>query len=358
MLKKILKWFLIILGTLILLIVFYKFLISGHSMPILKSNAISEYRTVELGGAQQSILIRSENKDNPILLYVHGGPGDAETPFIVPYQKEWEKHFTVVNWDQRGCGRSYNEEINKDTLTTEKIAEDGEELTEYLKKTFSKDKIYLVAHSYGTYVGIKMIKANPENYFAYVGMGQIGNQQDNEKYLIDYAKTKAESEGNFEALKELDTLGNLPYSKDDFGNKIPLSRKWTKYYGGVIANSKNADRLTFEAIIRPEYNAIDLINYLKSEDLYYTNTANDVARYELFTANLKEEAPSLSVPVYFIQGKDDYTVSFEACEEYFDYLDDNKKELIPIENCAHNPIVEKTDIVSDILVNKVLKENS
>lgn len=345
------------LAILILLAVIYKFLMSGHSMPIFTNNSISEYRTVTLGGVSQSILIRSENKDNPVLLYVHGGPGNAETPFIVPYQKEWEKHFTVVNWDQRGCGRSYSENIDKTSLTTTKIAEDGKELTEYLKKTFNKDKIYLVAHSYGTYVGIKMIKANPENYFAYVGMGQIGNQQDNEKYLIDYAKGKALAENNKEALKELNTLGDLPYSKDNFGKKISLSRKWTTYYGGSLYNSNSANRFTFEAIIRPEYSATNLINYVKSEDLYYTNTADDTARYELFTANLKEEVPELSVPVYFIEGKNDYTVSFRACKEYFDVLKDSKKELIPIENCAHNPIVEKTDEVSSILIDKVLKDN-
>lgn len=134
--KKIRKRVLLILGNLLCLVMIYKSFISGHSMPIFKDTSISEYRTIELGNTKQSILIRGEDKSNLVLLYIHGGPGDPETSFIVPYQKEWEKHFIVVNWDQRGSGRSYDVGIDVDTLTTEQICLDAIELTAYLKKEF------------------------------------------------------------------------------------------------------------------------------------------------------------------------------------------------------------------------------
>ncbi|MDD6482260.1 MAG: alpha/beta hydrolase [Lachnospiraceae bacterium] len=354
--KKVRKKIWYILGSLICLVLIYKCFISGHSVPILGDAAISEYRTVELGDAEQSILIRGEDKSNPVLLYIHGGPGDPETPYIVPYQKEWEKYFTVVNWDQRGSGRSYHAEIGRDSLNTEQICADAVELTEYLREEFCVDKIYLVGHSYGTYVGMKCIRMKPEYYHAYVGMGQVADQQENEKILISYATEMAEKESNKKAIAELASLGDLPYDQTDFGSKISLSRKWTTYYGGAIFDRKNVNFLFAEAVIRPEYSLMNLMDYLKGEELYYSNTEKDTARWELFHANLHEEAPSVEVPVYFIQGKNDYITSYEACERYFDEMQAPFKELIPLSECAHNPIIEKTDEVSRVLIDKVLLE--
>lgn len=356
--KKIRKRILFVLGILICLVIVYKCFISGHSMLIFGDDSISEYRTIELGNIKQSVLIRGTDKSNPVLLYIHGGPGGPETSFIVHYQKEWEEYFTVVNWDQRGSGRSYDAKIDEETLTTDQICLDAIELTKYLKKEFQVDKIYLVCHSYGTYVGMKCIQMNPEDYYAYVGMGQIGNQQKNEKNLITYASEMAQKDSNQEALDELATLGELPYDKTNFGDKISLSRKWTTYYGGAIYGKDNTNCFITEAIIRPEYSLVDLIHFLKGEDLYYSNTEKDQARWELFNANLLEEVPSVEVPIYFVQGKNDFITSYEACETYFKNVQAPYKELIPISECAHNPIVEKKDDVSDILIIRVLKFNS
>ena len=116
----------------------------------------------------------------------------------------------------------------------------------------------------------------------------------------------------------------------------------------------NVNCLYAEALIRPEYSLKDFIYFLKGEDLYYSDTERDQARWELFNANLHEEIPSVEIPIYFIQGENDFITSYEACEEYFYMLQAPYKELIPISECAHNPIVEKIDDVSDILINKVL----
>ena len=219
-------------------------------------------------------------------------------------------------------------------------------MTAYLKKEFQVDKIYLVGHSYGTYVGMKCAQMRPEDYYAYIGIGQIANQQENEKNLIAYALEMAKKDSNQKALDELGSLGNLPYDKTDFGSKISLSRKWTTYYGGAIYGRNNVNCLYAEALIRPEYSLKDFIYFLKGEDLYYSDTERDQARWELFNANLHEEIPSVEIPIYFIQGENDFITSYEACEEYFYMLQAPYKELIPISECAHNPIVEKIDDVS------------
>ncbi len=343
-----------LIGVFFVIFTIYKCFIAGHSMPIFGPNAISQYRTVNLGGVDQSILIRGVSKSNPVLLYIHGGPGSPETSFIVPYQKEWERYFTVVNWDQRGSGRSYREDIDLDTLTTNQICSDAIELTKYLKEEFQVDKIYIVAHSYGSYIGMKCIQMNSNNYYAYVGIGQVGNQQENEKKLIDYATKMAVKYNNSEAISELSALGDFPYNKKDFGSKISLSRKWTRFYGGLLYGKKSANLFTVESIIRPEYNLFDLIAFIKGANLYSSNTDKDQARWELFNADLPKEVPCVKVPVYFIQGRDDYTTSFQECEEYYNKLQAPYKELIPIEKCAHNPIVEHSNQVSNLLINKVL----
>lgn len=155
----------------------------------------------------------------------------------------------------------------------------------------------------------------------------------------------------------MNALGKLPYNKSNFGTKIFISRKWTTYYGGTIYGKKNINGLIIEAFLRPEYNLKDMIHYLKGEKLYYTNTEEDQVRWELFNANLSEEIPRVDVPIYFIQGRDDFITSYKECEEYFNMVQAPCKELIPLTDCAHNPIVEKTDDVSDILINKILLED-
>lgn len=334
----------------IVLFLLYKILICGHTMPNFNKNGIAEYDTVELGGVKQDILIRGKDTKNPVLLYVHGGPGNPETSFIVPYQSELEEYFVVVNWDQRGAGRSYDAALKSEELSTERICTDALELTHYLKERFGAEKIYLAGHSYGTYVGMRCIQEEPESFYAYIGMGQIGNQQDNERYLQKFAYEQALADGNDKALEELAGIEKGTYTKEWFGKELSTVRKWCNYYGGTIYGSRNANVFTIKAILGLEYSLKDLVDFVKGENLYYTNTEHDVARWELYCANLQEEIPEVEVPVYFIQGTDDYCVTYQSCEEYFDRLIAPDKKLFPIKECAHNPLYEKTEEVSRIII--------
>lgn len=354
-LLKALELTVIIIGSLASVVLIYKGIISGHTTPIFTNNSIAEYTSVNLGGNDQSILIRGENKNNPVLLYIHGGPGNPETSFIVPFQSEWEKNFVVVNWDQLDSGRSFNKNIKQDEITTDRICSDAIELTHYLEKRFGVDKIYLVGHSYGSLVGMRCIDKSPDDFYAYIGTGQIGNQQKNETKLIDYARTMAKKDGNHEALKELDSLGSLPYTKDNFGKKLSVSRKWTAFYGGAIYGQKDTSIFNSKAVLRPEYNIIDYYNYFQGDAAYYSNTAADTARWELFTADFEKDIPSVRVPVYFVQGANDYSTSFDCCKDYFDMLTAPSKKLYKIDNAAHNVIFEKPEQFADIL-EKVLHD--
>lgn len=350
--KKKIKILIRAILSLAVITVIYVTVIKGHTLPIFSKNSIATYETIELGGMKQSILIRGKNMENPVILYLHGGPGTPETSFITKYQKEWEKYFTVVNWDQRGSGKSYHSNINVDTLNIQSILDDTIQLAEYLKKKFHAKKIYLVGHSWGTYVGMLAAQKNPELFYAYVGVGQVADQQANEFEIRNFALDSATADRNEKAISELKKIGSPPYQKMDFTNKISVNRKWSTYYGGALWGKKNTDKFNFEAIYGLEYNLFDLINYLKGENLYYK--IDSQARWDLYQANLMEEVTEVEIPLYFCQGIHDNMTSYKLAKNYYEKIKAPQKQFKTFSHSAHMPIVEESDEFSDYLINMIL----
>lgn len=141
------------------------------------AKGIDEGMYVHLGGIDQWITIRGEDRQNPVLLFVHGGPGDVTNPWSYAYFAPWEKYFTVVQWDERGAGRTLTKAGPSvaTTMTLDRMTQDGVELSEFLRKHLGKDKIILVAHSFGTILGLRMVGARPDLFYAYVGTGQVAD---------------------------------------------------------------------------------------------------------------------------------------------------------------------------------------
>lgn len=145
----------------------------AYTPSISGSESINKLVNIKVGGQNQTLLIRGKNKDNPIILFLHGGPGLAQICYARKYQEKLEDEFLVVNWDQRGSGKSYSFFMNKDSLTKNQIVEDAEEIIEYLCKTYGKEKIILVGHSWGTELGMDIIKKDSSKIFSYIGVGQV-----------------------------------------------------------------------------------------------------------------------------------------------------------------------------------------
>lgn len=348
--KKLVKG---ILLTVVIMIV-YLTIIKGHTFPIFLKNSIARYETVELGGIKQSILIRGDDTSNPVLLYLHGGPANPETSFITKYQKEWEKHFVVVNWDQRGSGKSYNPDIDINTLNAQSTYNDTIQLVEYLRKKFDTDKVYLVGHSWGTFIGMLAVKNHPEFFYAYVGVGQVADQQSNEFEIRKYALDSAKEQGNQKAISELEDIGNPPYNRVDFAKKISLNRKWSTYYGGSLWGERDTNKYTYEALYGLEYNLFDFIKYLKGDNLYYK--IDSKARWDLYNANLVKDISEVKVPIYFCQGVHDNITSYKLAKSYYESIKAPEKEFKTFYNSAHFPIVEEPGEFSDFLINRVLRE--
>jgi pimeloyl-ACP methyl ester carboxylesterase len=222
----------------------YRQHLGADALAIRSPNGIQEGMYVKVGGIDQWIQIRGEDRDNPVILFVHGGPGASTIPISSAWQP-WEKHFTVVQWDQRGAGRTFRAtgESVAPTMTLEQMTRDGVELAEYLRAHLHQDRIVLIGHSWGSFLGIHIVKQRPDLFYAFVGTGQVVGRQTFEKQFeltVTHLKALAQAANNAQALAELEPITVSPDFRrqpcDTVGFTPPthgtpecdIVRKWAK----------------------------------------------------------------------------------------------------------------------------------
>lgn len=335
---------------------------SSGKLPPLRDTAkqripgsISEKVWIEVNGIRQGMFIRGENPQNPVLLYLHGGPGTPMLQFISYLEKRknprrLEKYFTVCYWDQRGSGMSYSKSTNSATMTTEAMTADTHAVTEYLKSRFGQDKIYLLGHSWGTYLGVKTIERYPEDYFAYIGVGQISNQTESERlayqYMLDYANESDDTEV-LEKLEKFDPdAADFPWlqeeghqldylmARTDIFNKYGIGHL---HYG--LPQGMTFNGMVFRALFRFKgYTLREKINWFLGADFSMVHLFPIVLNDDLFTSSIKFE-----IPFYIAQGAYDYQVSQNLARKYFDAIDAPRKEFILFDHSAHSPNLEEPE---------------
>ncbi|MGB6876726.1 MAG: alpha/beta hydrolase [Candidatus Acidiferrales bacterium] len=205
---------------------------NAQQYAIPSAKGIDEASFVTIGGIPQWVTIRGWDRDNPVLLFLHGGPGDVTNPWSFALFAPWEKHFTVVQWDQRGAGRTLrkNGPAIAPTITVDRIVQDGIELSAYLCKHLRKSKIILVGHSLGSIIGVLMARAKPGLFYAYVGTGQVADSAKNSFVAYDELLAKARAVGNQQAFNELSRVGPPPYPS---GEGYQVQRKWANAFEGA-----------------------------------------------------------------------------------------------------------------------------
>lgn len=171
-----------------------------------RENSISTLEQVEINGSGHEIMIRGKDKNNPVIIFVHGGPGTSEIPYAQKYQKLLEEKFTVVNYDQRGSGKSYHFFEDYSNLTSDLLVEDLLAMTEYISKRMGKEKVILIGHSYGTYIGMQAANKAPEKYEAYIGIGQMSDTVEGEMDSLKFVIEEAKNAGNEEEVFYLNGL--------------------------------------------------------------------------------------------------------------------------------------------------------
>ena len=208
---------------------------------IVTPNGIEEARMVRIGGIDQFVTVRGQDRRNPVLLVLHGGPGYVHTPFAWWYAHPWEEYFTVVEWDQRGAGKTYllnDPKAVGPTLTPQRINDDVDEMVQFLRKGLSKQKIFVIGNSWGSYLGIELAHRHPEWLHAYIGVGQVASAPESERRGYAFALAQAEKTGNQAAVAELKSIA--PYPRPDAPlSAIGASHRWVDYFGGVMAYRHN-----------------------------------------------------------------------------------------------------------------------
>lgn len=301
--------------------------------------SISVLENVIIGGLNQSILIRGENVNNPLMLFLHGGPGTAQIGFAPKFQSNLEKNYTVINWDQRGAGLSYDKNIRREDLTIENMVTDTVELVKYLLGRFNQEKIFLVGHSWGTVLGLLTVKKAPDLIHAYIGIGQVVNMKDGEKISYDYTINKAKDLKNKKALKE---LSKVEFNPNDL-QYLDIQRKWLTKFGGSFIGVTMYNLIYSNMLFAKEYTIKDWMSYMKAGKF-----SLDSLWQELMEVNFLETISELEVPVWFLAGKHDYQTPFQLVEQYFNTLECPKKELVWFENSGHLLNYEETDKFNEV----------
>jgi pimeloyl-ACP methyl ester carboxylesterase len=171
------------------------------------ANGIDQMELVEIGGIQQCLYFRGENKDNPAILFLHGGPGTANIPMISLYQYGWERDFTVVNWDQRNSGKTYiANKVDPESMSIDQAVEDAHQVTQYIKTKLGKEKIVVLGHSWGTLLGSILIQQYPEDYSMDIGTGNVTNNTDSERLAYEKVMQEAKAAGNQKDIDALEAL--------------------------------------------------------------------------------------------------------------------------------------------------------
>jgi pimeloyl-ACP methyl ester carboxylesterase len=321
-----------------------------------RPNGINSLEPVRIGGIDQWIEVRGQNVNNPILLFIHGGPGVAFMSLAGAFQGPWEKNFTVVQWDQRGAGKTYtsnNVELMRRTMNVPQMEQDTLEVVNYLRNRFKREKIFVVGHSWGSLLGLWLAHEHPELVYAYVGTGQAVNMKRNEEVAYQDTLQQARARNNEQAIKELESIAPYPPANGDF-EISQTERKWADKLLGLPPSSSgflNVRRLLTDVVSAPEYSLADDYSFIHGQTSLFSVK---ILLPEAMKVDLTKLGPDFRVPIFFFEGKDDQYCRPSLIWEYTQTINAPEKEFIWFENSGHFPFFEEQQKFSNELVQKVL----
>ena len=317
------------------------------------AGSISEKIHVDINGVQQGMFIKGKDVNNPVLLFVHGGPGMPEYWLTQWYPTGLEDYFTVVWWEKRGAGLSYSPDIPSETMTAEQFISDTIEVTNYLQERFGKEKIYLMAHSWGSYIGIQAAAREPDLYYAYIGIGQISHQIQSEQLAYQYALAYYKENGNMKMVRKLEAAPPtltvpLPTAYDTLRDAymhaagIGTTRDMKSVVTGIFLPSWQFR----------EYTIDEKVNLWRGK--IYSRSHNFNLWDKMQITDLSQQVTELEIPTYFLHGIYDYTCAYPLAKDYFEKLKAPVKGFYTFENSAHSPMFEEPEKVQKILLEVIL----
>ena len=315
----------------------------------LPPGAVHDLYPVRIGGIDQWISVRGANADNPVLLFIHGGPGWSMMPMSWTFQRPWEDFFTVVQWDQRSAGKTYarNAKAPDADLSIELMLQDAEEMVRYLLKHYGMQKIILVGHSWGSALGVKLAQAHPEWFYAYVGIGQLVNMQENETESYRLVLASARERGDQAGLAALKAIAPYPETNGLIPSaKLETEREWVVRYGGMRYGRESDDETGIIAL-SPDYTADDAKQFEAGVYAAIRGLWPKMAAIDF------DKTTEFRCPIILFAGRHDMTTPTSIAAAWYARVTAPSKKLIWFENSSHYVVNEEPGLALDHLVHDV-----
>lgn len=315
----------------------------------LPPGGIDTLMQVKLGGIEQWISVRGANPANPILLFIHGGPGSPMMPESWTFQRPWEDFFTVVQWDQRDAGKTFSAAGRRPdpALTIDRIQADAEELIAFLRQHYGKPKIFLMGHSWGSILGVRVALNRPQWLYAYIGVGQVVNGMRNE--VVGYEQTLAEARRvkNDSAVRALEALAPYPDPHQPLSlDKVIAERRWDVALGGMLYG-RSRDQTSAAWQFSPDYTAYDDTSAILGIGISVK------ALLPAMAATNFDADTVFRIPVFIFAGKRDRTTPESEVAAYFAHIHAPAKTFFEIDRAAHYVVNEAPGVVLVDLVQQV-----
>ena len=320
---------------------------TGRTLP----QSVSEKTFVDVNGVRQGMFIKGKDVRNPVLLFLHGGPGMPEYFLDRTHPTGLYDDFTVCWWEQRGAGLSCSGAVPRESLTVDQLVGDAVAVTDYLRERFGQDRIYLMGHSWGSFLGIQTAARAPRKYHAYIGMGQVACQQRSELLAWEYALAQSRKLGDRKMVRALE--------KDPVTLAAPLPGGYMKVrdramHGlgiGTTHDMRSVVTGVFVPVWRtPDYSVAEKIAIGRGKAV-----SRGILWDDFQSTDLTAKITALEIPVYFFSGRYDYTVNHDLSRAYLARLTAPAKGFYTFEHSAHSPLFEEPARARRILVEDVLE---
>lgn len=313
----------------------------GHRLP----HSIATIARWTINGVSQSVIIRGRGSSNPVLIWVHGGPGSSETPVVRRFNAPLEDHFTIVYWDQRYAGRSLDPFGPRPAAQKidDYVADLGV-LIAKLRENLHCKKVVLVAHSWGTVPAILYAERHPDDVAAYVGIGQEADTPESEKRSYAWVLQQAGEKGDAEIVARLKKLGPPPRRSGEDWTPRDLLQK----YGGAFHADMSVGTLAMISATASE------VNWRDGLALIFANTYNKAVESEEAKVVLDREHLRFRMPIFFMSGRYDHTVDADLAFRYLGRISAPKTAFFWFENSAHSPPFEEPERFNAIMLGVVL----
>jgi pimeloyl-ACP methyl ester carboxylesterase len=318
---------------------------NAASLAITSPNGIVERNFVRINGIDQYITIRGEDRRNPVLLILAGGPGNTLVSLAQVFRL-WEKYFTIVQWDQRGAGKTFeqNGEAGEGPMTIAQMTSDGISLTEYLRSHLHKAKIIVLGDSWGTTLGVHMVRARPELFSAYVGTGQVVGKEEKEAYLYAAILKKVRAAHDTASLAELERIGAPPYrSQQDLLVERDVSQRYD-----IDSEKTLRSAMTPVVLFAPDFTLFDIYTMAR-----YDNFASNAMYKELIGFDVRNLGPDYAVPMFVFNGDKDAVTPIIFARAWFDTIRAPKKAFVILKGGGHSAMLTMPDVFLHELVTRV-----